>query len=798
MPNAQEYLDQNYLKERRKGIKNLVVRNEGLNGELDLSEFVNLEYLHCSYNQLTKINVSNCKELIMVACSGNKLKSLNLSSCSKLQKLSAFDNKNITDLNLSGCTSLNTIDFRGNKFTDLNSLLKPLNPNKVKHLDFGGYCGNNFSEQDLSCFSRFVNLEVLRIENNNFAGSLEPLKNLTKLKSLHIENNKIDSGLEFLPSGIEDFGHSLDKVRDHLRSKINEKEAELSKKESQIKELESKMKDLEEKEAELKDEVFLVKKKLENIVDHKEKEFLSKKLKELENKLEEAQKELEEKKKEKTLMEFLIKDLKDNVKDLLDQINPLNLIIKEKDNDLNRLRGFEKKSKDLISDLKKAEERKIFLEKQINDWKNKYISLESSTKLLKKELFENQEKNKKEVVNLEHKIEEKEKRILSLTTEKDELVTKTASLQKSLASSLADNEAYQVLYEDSEKQLGKILSELKLTRETREQLILLQKRTKTKRDNLAISRNELKQQLQQDHSNYQSLLEKASQELIDLKQLVKKLQVGLNIEQKKLDEQKKETEKEKIISQELKEKLEFVEQSNENYHQQIIELEDYLEMEEVRKKELESFQEEMIKNLEEDAFLQGKSQGKIEAKEEELRIRGKSDKATKQLREEIRRLKERKNKKEELRVGLEIKIAILKENPRLIEKELEQLIRKTKDKFETESNKWKLLDQVWKNHYSLSSWQKIKSEDFLHVEGTLISLRNKIIQNKLDKDPKELELIIEKSAKLIKFKDILRNAFRKREEKDQKIKERIVNLKEQKKNWKLNLSSLLIIKKKKK
>jgi hypothetical protein len=73
---------------------------------------------------------------------------------------------------------------------------------------------NNFPEQDLSVFSRFVNLKMLNVHNNNeekikkeiynrFKGNLEPLKNLSKLGKLVVNNADIDSGLEYLPDSIK-------------------------------------------------------------------------------------------------------------------------------------------------------------------------------------------------------------------------------------------------------------------------------------------------------------------------------------------------------------------------------------------------------------------------------------------------------------------------------------------------------------------------------------------------------------------------------------------------------------------
>jgi hypothetical protein len=62
---------------------------------------------------------------------------------------------------------------------------------------------NNFPEQDLTLFSHLVKLEVLNLENNNFVGSLKPLKNLVNLRSLDISDTNIDSGLIYLSDKLE-------------------------------------------------------------------------------------------------------------------------------------------------------------------------------------------------------------------------------------------------------------------------------------------------------------------------------------------------------------------------------------------------------------------------------------------------------------------------------------------------------------------------------------------------------------------------------------------------------------------
>jgi hypothetical protein len=73
---------------------------------------------------------------------------------------------------------------------------------------------NNFEKQDLTLFSNFVKLEKLYLGTtkqdkiqkdtyNRFTGSLETLKNLTKLKELDISNTDINAGLEYLPNNLK-------------------------------------------------------------------------------------------------------------------------------------------------------------------------------------------------------------------------------------------------------------------------------------------------------------------------------------------------------------------------------------------------------------------------------------------------------------------------------------------------------------------------------------------------------------------------------------------------------------------
>jgi len=90
--NAQEWLNKNYPKEERKDIKELKIDNKNLGGELDLSNFIELEKLDCSYNNLTNLTIVNCPKLREICCdndySNNCLTTLEINNQPSLVKLS--------------------------------------------------------------------------------------------------------------------------------------------------------------------------------------------------------------------------------------------------------------------------------------------------------------------------------------------------------------------------------------------------------------------------------------------------------------------------------------------------------------------------------------------------------------------------------------------------------------------------------------------------------------------------------------------------------------------------------------
>ncbi|CAJ0842036.1 10721_t:CDS:2 [Entrophospora sp. SA101] len=145
---------------------------------------VNKNYLESS---ITKLILGNKPKLTYLGCYDNQLTTLDLSQCFKLAELNCSDNL------------LTSIDF-----------LKTLpHPEKLRELRLSN---NNIEKTTLEFLRPFVNLftPALTLGNNKseryekgiynrFYGSLEPLRNMTKLRGLNIEGTDIEEGLEYLP-----------------------------------------------------------------------------------------------------------------------------------------------------------------------------------------------------------------------------------------------------------------------------------------------------------------------------------------------------------------------------------------------------------------------------------------------------------------------------------------------------------------------------------------------------------------------------------------------------------------------
>ncbi|CAI2162206.1 17140_t:CDS:2 [Funneliformis geosporum] len=197
--------DKNYPIEERGKIEEIHLTEPSLEGELDLGKrqkslVLEIEIKKAMFSHGEVLDLTNCEQLDKIECHDNQLINLSLPK---------------------NCPNLTELDIRN----------------------------NNLFGSDLSIFSPFANLEVLKIGTgvkeykwkseyehfephktliknrkkeveqgtkqgicNHFYGSLEPLKNLSKLRELDIRNTDINSGWEYLPTSIEKINYSSEET----------------------------------------------------------------------------------------------------------------------------------------------------------------------------------------------------------------------------------------------------------------------------------------------------------------------------------------------------------------------------------------------------------------------------------------------------------------------------------------------------------------------------------------------------------------------------------------------------------
>ncbi|CAI2161579.1 15251_t:CDS:2 [Funneliformis geosporum] len=176
-------------------------------GKLIIDDFPNLKRIKSGgmgkQNMINELIISNCPQLEVVdVIYSFAMKELKIINCPNLKKLDCSRSK-LTTLDLTNCLNLQAVDCFNNK---LKEIKLPLQGGKLEELILND---NKFSaEQDLSFLKDSVNLKTLELggqgTRGSFCGSLEPLKNMTNLKHLNIKNTNIDSGLEYLPSSLEE------------------------------------------------------------------------------------------------------------------------------------------------------------------------------------------------------------------------------------------------------------------------------------------------------------------------------------------------------------------------------------------------------------------------------------------------------------------------------------------------------------------------------------------------------------------------------------------------------------------
>jgi hypothetical protein len=210
LENFQEYLDENYsTEESKREVIELDISKQNLGGDLNLKGFVNLKDLNCDDNKLTSLKIVGSPKLEILSCANNELANLNVSTCSNLKTLWCYGNL-LTELDLSQNKKLEQLIINDNCFPD-------------KDLAFLSYLVNLYRLE----IGNIMHWENLKLDAyNRFTGSLEPLKNLTQLVVLEIDNTDLDSGLEYLPFSLKLFSCLAGKRED---AKVKTLELELKK-----------------------------------------------------------------------------------------------------------------------------------------------------------------------------------------------------------------------------------------------------------------------------------------------------------------------------------------------------------------------------------------------------------------------------------------------------------------------------------------------------------------------------------------------------------------------------------------
>ncbi len=161
----------------RQSVTQLDVSGLGLTSLDGLESFPNLQVLNCSYNNLTKLDVSQNTALKKLYCANNQLKNLDLSQNHQLDYVNCSFNR-LTSLDMSGKGQLTALNCEMNYLTSLNlsgcyqlswlysrhNLLEQLDLSDNAALEFIETFDNKLTSIDVR---HLKNLTFLHIDHNN-------------------------------------------------------------------------------------------------------------------------------------------------------------------------------------------------------------------------------------------------------------------------------------------------------------------------------------------------------------------------------------------------------------------------------------------------------------------------------------------------------------------------------------------------------------------------------------------------------------------------------------------------------
>ena len=156
---AQQWLDENYPKEKRSEIKDLEINNKRLKGFLDLSDFINLKNLDCRFSAFTSLDLSECKELERLDCFDNPLKEIIYPSADWFTNWKDKTWKKIRDNTRPIPSLVKLVDTY-----DLDNWVENYDSSKIGDLNYHVICGRHgkFAYLDYTALDNLGNKVIAR------------------------------------------------------------------------------------------------------------------------------------------------------------------------------------------------------------------------------------------------------------------------------------------------------------------------------------------------------------------------------------------------------------------------------------------------------------------------------------------------------------------------------------------------------------------------------------------------------------------------------------------------------------
>ena len=200
-------------------VTTLDVSNLSISDLTGIEDFLALQSLHCSYNQLTNLDISNNTALTHLDCSDNQLTTLDVSNNLLLSGLYCWNNQ-LTTLDVSTNVLLYNLEFGFNQLTtiDISSNVNLFgiycNDNLLSSLDVS----NNINLDNIVCSNNSItNLYLL---NNSSIRYLECDRN--QLTSLNLSNNTVLEQLHCGSNQITNLDVSSNPLLTYLNAENNQ------------------------------------------------------------------------------------------------------------------------------------------------------------------------------------------------------------------------------------------------------------------------------------------------------------------------------------------------------------------------------------------------------------------------------------------------------------------------------------------------------------------------------------------------------------------------------------------------